>query len=160
MITQKQLKEQAHYNPVTGVFTRLVAVSRKSHVGDTDCAYSRGYKIFCLSETHFSHRLAFLYMIGWIPREVDHINHIRHDNRWCNLRIATRKTNARNQSISCKNTSGFTGVSWAKVHNKWSAQIKVDGKKTHLGLFEDISKAIAARVKANKKYGFHPNHGK
>jgi hypothetical protein len=51
------------------------------------------------------------------------------------------------------------GVFWNKQDSKWVAQIKVDSKKKHLGVFT-VNPAIAARKAANTKYGYHQNHGK
>lgn len=42
------------------------------------------------------------------------------------------------------NISGFKGVYWHKVANKWQAQIQANGKRIYLGLF--ASKIEAAHV--------------
>ena len=51
------------------------------------------------------------------------------------------------------------GVGWSKRDKKWYANIVLDHKKRHLGLFEDINWAIFARWLAEDKLGFHKNHG-
>lgn len=98
---------------------------------------------------------------GPIPEgmEVDHINHVRTDNRLINLRLVTSQGNARNRSRLNTNTSGVTGVSYYKPTRKWKATIYVDSKPIHLGFFVDKEEAIAARKAAEVKYGFHINHG-
>ena len=101
----------------------------------------------------------FLHRQEW-PVEVDHINGIRTDNRIENLREVTRRENMRNKRVSVANSSGITGVGWSSAKQKWRACIKVDGKFIHLGYFEEKRAAIAAREEANRKYGFHENHGK
>jgi hypothetical protein len=58
------------------------------------------------------------------------------------------------------NTSGITGVTWHSQRGKWLAQIWVNGKKVHLGVFLSIDDAARARKDAEIKYSFHENHGK
>ena len=48
------------------------------------------------------------------------------------------------------NTSGVTGVHWAKGKNKWVARIEFQGKNYYLGAFVDKSDAIAVRKEAEQ----------
>lgn len=159
-ISQAQLKELLHYNPDTGIFTWLVNRGRARAgdiAGDID---ARGYgRIGLLNSVQKSHRLAFLYMRGSIPKYVDHINHDRLDNRWGNLRTASILLNNKNLSMSKTNTSGFTGVSFVKRISKWRAYIKINYKNIHLGYFTELSDAVTVRKQAEIKHGFHVNHG-
>lgn len=91
--------------------------------------------------------------------EVDHINHVRNDNRLCNLRFVTRSENLKNQSISSKNTSGVTGVYFSKAKKKYIAQIKVNREVIYLGIFDTLEGAAEARRQADRKYKFNNNHG-
>lgn len=91
--------------------------------------------------------------------EIDHINHIRDDNRIENLRVVTKQGNRRNQSLSRKNTSGVIGIYFMNHRQKWGAQIKVDGKVIWLGSYIEKQDAISARKSAEIKYDFHKNHG-
>lgn len=99
---------------------------------------------------------------GHIPEnaEIDHINHVRNDNRLCNLRFVTRSENRRNQSVNSKNTSGVTGVCFLKARKKYMAQISVDRENIYLGIFETLEEAAEARRQADRKYKFNNNHGK
>jgi len=76
--------------------------------------------------------------------QADHRNHDTLDNRRSNLRRAVGSQNHRNQKIRSNNRSGFKGVSWDKVKNKWYASIRIHGKTKALGFYR--SKEIAARV--------------
>lgn len=109
-----------------------------------------------------SHRIIWEMHNGHIPdgMQIDHINHIRDDNRIENLRLVTNLENGMNQGLAINNTSGSTGVTWNSERNKWMAQIKVRGKNIYLGLFIDFSSAVKARIAAEVKYGFHKNHGR
>ena len=108
------------------------------------------------------HRVVMLMCYGFCGEglDVDHINHVRNDNRLVNLRFVTRRENQRNQSLSSKNTSGVTGVCFLKARKKYMAQIRVDGENIFLGRFETLEEAAAARAEANLKFNFHNNHGK
>lgn len=163
-LTQKYLKELLHYNPNTGIFTWKVAKNSHAKVGDI-AGYKKISDLYIAikidSKKYFAHRLAFLYVYGNFPkRNIDHINHIRDDNRIINLREVTHSENQRNSKKRKDNKSGFTGVCRGNNKNKWVAQIKANGKVKHLGIFRDKKDAIRARQEANIKYGYHPNHGK
>lgn len=62
--------------------------------------------------------------------------------------------------IQSNNTSGTVGIAWNKVCEKWQAQICIDGKNIHGGLFTDKKDAIKKRKQLEKEYGFHKNHGR
>ena len=98
---------------------------------------------------------------GHIPEnaEIDHINHVRDDNRLANLRFVTRSENRKNQSVSSKSTTGVTGVYFSKSRNKFIAQIKVNREVIYLGIFETLEGAAEARRQADRKYKFNNNHG-
>ena len=68
--------------------------------------------------------------------------------------ISGKKLNAINTGLPKNNTSGVKGVSWNKACGKWSAQIKVDGKKKHLGTFSNLEDATKTRRQAERLYGF------
>jgi hypothetical protein len=44
-------------------------------------------------------------------------------------------------STSPRNTSGYRGVSWNKTIGKWWARITLNGKRIHLGYFDDVDEA-------------------
>lgn len=143
-LTQDRLKELLHYDPETGHLTWLT--SRRGHVragsraGSPD---SKGYiKIKIDGSSHSAHRLAFLYMTGETPpKDVDHINRVRSDNRWINLRPASRRENQGNVGLRGNNTSGHRGVSLDKRAGKWRAYGMRDGRLTHLGYFTSLEEA-------------------
>ena len=106
------------------------------------------------------HRFIWFYMTGEWPEQIDHINGIRTDNRWHNLRNVSQFVNMKNTSLCTKNKSGRIGVIENKKNNTWIAQIQVNGKGIYLGTFHIFEDACAAREDAERKYGFHPNHGR
>ena len=83
---------------------------------------------------------------------VDHINGNTLDNRKSNLRICTNQQNCFNHAVSCNNSSGYTGVTWHRLANKWQVHIRFNKKTLYLGLFENIDDAVAVRKQAEKQY--------
>ncbi len=81
---------------------------------------------------------------------VHHKNRDPLDNRRKNLQVATIQENLRDQKRP-NNKTGYTGVAIA-YDGKYSAQIKHNYKKIHLGVFTTIQEAYKARRKAEIKY--------
>lgn len=145
-ITQARLKELLHYDPETGHFTWLVSNSNRAPAGSRAApSGGTGYRqIRVDGRLYMTHRLAFLYMTGdFPPDDVDHINRIPSDNRWGNLRPATRRENLSNTALPRHNTSGHRGVSWNRRRGKWHACGKHGGRNIHLGYFADLEEAAA-----------------
>jgi hypothetical protein len=154
MLTQSRLKELLHYDPETGLFTWLVSTSNCVKVGDVAGSVSHGYRIIKIDGKKYgAHRLAFLYITGNLPEnDTDHINGIRDDNRWCNLREATRAENMQNKAPYKAGTSKYPGVYWHKQRQKWVAQITINGKQKHIGLFETEEEAYSAYCAAKAEH--------
>lgn len=125
----------------------------------SDCG--KGYYIGSIHDRKYkAHRVIWLMQTGeWPTDEIDHINGIRGDNRWANLRVVSRAKNCRNMGLRPQNTSGVTGVRWSERDQKWRARIKVDGITKSLGHFDTIEAAAEARAAANIAYGYSPRHG-
>lgn len=151
MITQQTLKQVLNYDPTTGLFTWKVSNSKRVKIGAVaGCLKIHGYiAIQINNKRYYAHRLAWLYMTGNFPEyEIDHINTIRNDNKWLNLRKATNNQNAHNSSKPSHNTSGFKGVSKNKATSKYEAHIKVNNKKKFLGLYSTAEEAFDVRNRA------------
>lgn len=112
----------------------------------------QGYRFIGIERRHYkAARLAWLWMTGeWPSHDVDHRNRDRADDRWENLRHATRSQNGCNRGLS-RNTSGFKGVSWDKSRGRWFVSICVGGKQKNLGRFDCVEDAIAARNAAAER---------
>jgi len=149
MLTQAKLKELFDYDPTTGVFVRLVTVSNQTVGNVVGCADSNGYlQVSIKGKQYYMHRLAFLFVEGYFPEHfVDHMNGRVTDNRWENLREASRSCNMQNCRLSITNKSGFIGVHWDKHAAKWKAQITINNKLIYIGLYKSATDAAIARVK-------------
>jgi hypothetical protein len=155
-ITQSQLKAALHYDPDTGVFTRLTGKGSKSNVvGTVPKGERHAYlKIGIGRKIYQAHRLAWLYMTGACPEGfIDHINGNKLDNRFSNLRVATASQNKQNTRKARRDSkSGLLGASWHSRTNKWRAAIQIDGKKKHLGYFDTPEQAHLVFIEYKRRY--------
>lgn len=127
MISQELLKLTLSYNSETGLLTRISKTCGRGTIGKpVGSLNSGGYLTFkLLGKSYQVHRLIFLYLYGYIPSEIDHINGIKTDNRLANLRPCTREENRQNIGLYSNNKTGIKGVFWTKEGCK--GQLKVDG---------------------------------
>ena len=89
---------------------------------------------------------------------IDHINHIRHDNRRINLRLNTLSGNSHNKSKSKNKSSQYKGVNYSKNDKRWRAVIYHENKEYNLGLYgNEHEAAIAYNKKAIDLYGKFAN---
>ena len=163
-MTQDELKQVLDYNPDSGEFFWKQQMASWIPAGTPAGNLNKklGYvQIRFRKKLYYAHRLAVLFMTGELPSDqVDHINGIRSDNRWDNLRKVTNTDNQRNAAQSKNNVSGVVGVCWDKRKQKWLARIYVESKPKFIGYFADIPTAALARKEAEKLLGYHQNHGR
>jgi hypothetical protein len=133
-LTEERLRELLHYNQETGLFTwRLWRGNTALAGGIAGYVAKGGYVQISVDGLDYrAHRLAWLYMTGrWPFPQCDHEDRDRSNNKWGNLREATRTENPRNQMRK----RGFKGCTWYKRNQKWAAYINIDCKRIFLGLF-------------------------
>ena len=159
-LSRARLKEVLTYEPESGIFIRNIDI-KHFKAGTIAGTVNYGYiNIGIDGKSYGAHRLAYLYMEGHMPEEVDHDNHIRNDNRWLNLNASSKGHNAKNHTKQSNNTSGVVGVSWSKKAKKWNARIGIgEGSRRCLGFFNSFSSAVDARKDAEVLYGYNKNHG-
>lgn len=154
--TQKRLKELFQYDPETGIFTSANKRGKWPAGRKMGTINTSGYISFRVDDEMFlAHRLAWVYMTGLPPsKNIDHINRVKSDNRFCNLREATQSENTQNVSKYSTNKSGFPGVQFHKRDKRWVANISHKNKQTHLGYFESAEAAYEAYSEAKAR--LHP----
>lgn len=123
---------------------------------------STGYRHLTLSSVRYRmHRVIWFYVTGaWPEGVIDHINGIKNDNRWVNLRDVNPEDNTRNAKLRVDSSSGITGVSWDKREVKWMAYINANKVRITLGYSVDFFEACCTRKSAELKCGYHENHGR
>lgn len=166
------VREFLDYNPDTGLFIRkpVPEAHRNSdkHAAFIDRLYAgtsalsvvlkngylsgtiKGYRVY-------AHRAAYACMTGrWPEKMIDHINGIKADNRWANLRCADSQTNSFNSKPRA-NVCGFKGVKRAR--KRYSASLTINGKAVWIGVFDSPEEAHDAYVKAShehhKEYSYY-----
>ena len=125
ILTQSRLKQILSYDANTGIFTWHM--KRKGGAADliAGSLTQKKYVVIGIEGTYYrAHRLAFLYMEGSLPADqVDHVNRVRDDNRWANLRHSTNQMNSKNTNLRKNNKTGILGVSM--MQGLWKAKIGV-----------------------------------
>lgn len=141
-LTADRLREILSYNPETGDFHCKVFRGANAQVGMKAGCPEQGYvRIKIDGRLYRAHRLAWLYMTGkWPLYEIDHIDGTRANNRWVNLRDATKSQNLQNQKKASKSSkTGILGV--CKNGSGFSAYIGLNGKQRYLGTFKTPEQA-------------------
>lgn len=186
-LTQEYLKEALHYDPETGIFTwredRPLSHFKdwrgyNGYIGNIRNSLVAGYKpkgtdrnprnylvIGLNSKLYRAHRLAWLYVYGYMPEEaIDHINQDTLDNRISNLRLDIDKINHRNRTRYKNNSSGLCGVSFHKKLSKWQAEgqqtLNDERIRHYLGVHTTLFEAACARKSWEIKFGYTENHGR
>lgn len=172
-MNQSYLKDIIDYDPLTGLFFWKTINSNRSKIGSiAGSLQPSGYiNIRINKRLYRSHRLAFLYMNGEMPSDgaqVDHINGIRNDNRWANLRLVTKSLNMKNQRKRRSNTSGFSNVCRRDKDLAWQVRMKDNNGKLYSRYFTDnvfsgkdlaFMAACFFAVRKRSEFGYHDNHG-
>lgn len=155
MLTQDNLKGVLRYEPETGEFSRVRAKQPQRKVGGVGLS---GYlQIDVAGRIYYAHRLAFLWMVGYWPKnQIDHINGNKLDNRWVNLRDVTVRVNQENRRAAKSNNEiGLLGVSRRSVcpgNKPFVARLMAYGKLEHCSYHTTPEEAHAAYLDAKRKY--------
>jgi hypothetical protein len=165
-VTVERLRAVLHYDPDTGVFTWLPRpldeFKNRSQGKVWNARFpgtkagspcKKGYIGIAIDKTIFkAHRLAFLYMTGEWPRhEVDHINQVKADNRWTNLRDVPHQVNSQNARTARKQRA-LLGAYQEKDTGKHFASIGHNGSAKWLGYHPTAEAAHAAYVEAKRRF--------
>ena len=173
MLTQEHIKELFEYDagkliwkkrPDTHFATKRACKTWNSRFAGTTAGRHRpdGYCVTRVGQRIYkNHRIVFMLYHGYFPKQIDHINGDRADNRIENLRAADNATNQRNKGVRCDSKSGVKNVRWHGRTSKWQVRMSADGVKYSCGYYDTIEEASRAadqfRIKYHKEYA---NHGR
>lgn len=136
MLTQERLRALLDYNPDSGVFTWKTDRNNNAKQGSVAGCVSKGnnyVSIYVDGKQYSGHRLAWLWVYGYFPKELDHINRNRSDNRICNLRSVSRQQNVLNRE--CKN------YYYNKSAKKWIVELVREGTYKYVGCYDSEEEA-------------------
>lgn len=153
-ISRERLYELMSYDAETGSFIRKKGRFVKADRQTGTARRANGYHVVNVDRKVYAvHRLAWFYVHGTWPKEIDHIDGDRANNRISNLRPATRTQNNANARLRKDNRSGHKGVCWDISRNKWMVRV---GKKS-IGRFDTKDEAVRVRneMAANAYGEFH-----
>lgn len=152
------LKDRLFYNQETGIFVWRAYKHAKRVGKPAGIVHPNGYVIIHLKPfgQYRAHRLAWFYMTGeWPKDQIDHINRIKTDNRFSNLREANASDQQMNVSLSSRNKSGMRGVCLTSNKKAWRAVIWINGRSIHLGTFPTKEEASEVYLSKAKESNFN-----
>jgi hypothetical protein len=141
---KKYVDEWLRYDPESGKLFWKKSASRGTRQAGREAgtALCNGYHTMKLQGMQYRvHRIIFLIMTGTMPETVDHIDRVRNNNCWKNLREVTQRENCFNRNLDKRNKTGVTGVYFYKKENAYT----VTYGKTYLGRSKSLDEAIRIR---------------
>ena len=163
------LEELLTYDPETGVFTwkwrpehyfqnhaAYWAWNQKHKNKRAGCVNPEGYRQIRILDTVLQeNRLAYYWVHGEQPQDVDHKNGVVDDNRICNLRGGSHKANQRNMKLRKDSKSGYTGI--REVRGRFQVR-NWNGTREQSKTFDTLEEAIAFREAYMTKH-YQKEHG-
>lgn len=152
MITQAELKELLEYDPLTGIFRYKLRAAGKIAGGKS----AKGYIFIRLKYIHYAaHKLAWLYVHGYMPERIDHEDRTKDNNAIKNLRECSRGQNRANTSA---NVGRKLPKGVYERNGRYRSWIKANGVMHHLGTFDVMEDAaIMYRCYATHFFGNFAN---
>lgn len=85
-------------------------------------------------------------------QDVDHIDGDTLNNTRANLRCCTHQQNCWNSRRSCRNISGYKGVSWSERDQHWRVLLRINGRNTWIGAYDSAEAGAAAYDAAVRRH--------
>lgn len=152
-MTIELARTRFEYKPETGELLWRNCRIKKLNGKQAGAVRQDGYlQVNVRGRLYFVHRIIFLLVTGEEPIEVDHINGVRADNRWSNLRPVSRGENSLNKKLHKNNKSGVKGVFWSEANQKWRAVVKLGGRPVYAKMFKEFDDAAKAVAEARRSF--------
>lgn len=162
-LSAEYVRSRLDYDPATGALTWKAQPSSGGwnkrwagkRAGDVrvGAAVVPYWRVCINGRRYFQHRVIWLWMTGeWPSGDVDHINNDPLDNRWNNLRLATRGQNHANKPVRKDSATGRKGVE--PYGDRFVAYYTRAGRKRYIGIFPTLESASDAYAeKAREVWG-------
>ena len=157
MPTQERLRSLLRYEPETGRFFWVSPTKYHPRLQNSEAGHSmpdakkKKYWVIKVGGVAYKRsRLAFVWMTGSVPEQVDHVNGDSLDDRWTNLRAATALENSWNHKGRAKTTGLPFGVSLTAA-GRYRARICREGVTQYLGVFETAEDAHVVYMAARQE---------
>ena len=148
MLTQDLLIEIFDYESETGWFINRYSRGRAGAGSRAGGETGHGHRRIIIGyNKYYEHHLAWLYVYGVWPNEIDHVNGDRCDNRIANLRVCSRTENNFNRE-DYAGRSGLKGAYFDPRSRNWYSKIQVGGWQKFLGVFDSPEEAHEAYKEA------------
>lgn len=148
-------RPDTHFGACNTWNSRFAGAVAGRHRPDGYCVTHVGHRIYK------NHRIIFMLHHGYLPKQIDHINGDRADNRIENLRAADNTTNQYNKKARSDSVSKIKNVRWHERTGKWEVRLTANGVRHSGGYYNTIEEAAHAaelhRIKHHKEFA---NHGR
>lgn len=154
--TQKEVIDLFDFDVTSGIFTRKTSVAKNTKAGDTvgwlnGCGY---LNVRINRKVYKVHQIVWLYVTGnWPNGVIDHINRIKTDNRFENLRDTTITVNNLNRDVRKDSKTGIPNVTWRERDKCFYASCRRNGKLNYIGKFQTVEDASFAVDKFKAEIG-------
>jgi hypothetical protein len=147
---QETVKQLFDYDPETGnlIYQFNPRGPRKRRGDAVGTIQPNGYKmVMHKRKRYYVHRLVWLWHHGWMPKRpmvMDHVNRDKTDNRIENLHVVSSLSLQNTDYSKTTSKTGYRGVCYLKDRDKFLAYCHHDGKRVHIGHFDDPHTAAEA----------------
>ena len=159
MLTHKRLSEVLDYEPKTGWFINRYSRGKAIIGCRAGTVAFNGYRKIVIDGIEYAeHHLAWLYVYGYLPKQIDHRDGVKSNNAIENLRECDSTQNKFNRAYGT-GISGLKGVSLDRRTLKWRSRIQVRGQQILLGVYDTPEEAHAVYLEAAEEcageFAFH-----